>query len=171
MRTWNHLQRHLHRLVLRLVLALLQKVDQLVDTAEHISDVVEAVADKVDKVVEELEDDLPEGSQLRKTLDYIENIAERVEKDAHTAGDFIDKSEKVNVLYTEDDEVQSDLSCEYNSSSSKFAAKCPKHPFNLIEAAMMANGFEIVTRSEQGAVTVVECRARREALLWVAISS
>ncbi|GJW40415.1 hypothetical protein Tco_0302760 [Tanacetum coccineum] len=75
--------------------ALLQKVDQLVDTAEHISDVVEAVADKVDKVVEELEDDLPESSQLRKTLDYIENIAERVEKDAHAAGDFIDKVQEM----------------------------------------------------------------------------
>lgn len=68
-----------------------EKVDQIVDTAEHITVVVEAVADKVDKVVEELEDDLPENSQIKKTLDYIELVAERVENDAHTAGDFIDK--------------------------------------------------------------------------------
>ncbi|KAK9048654.1 hypothetical protein SSX86_032380 [Deinandra increscens subsp. villosa] len=70
---------------------LMLKVDQIVDTAEHITDVVEAVADKVDKVVEELGDNLPEGSEIKKTLDFIENIAEKVEKDAHTAGDFIDK--------------------------------------------------------------------------------
>ncbi|XP_076888725.1 uncharacterized protein LOC143539244 [Bidens hawaiensis] len=70
---------------------LIQKVDQIVDTAEHLTEVVEAVADKVDKVVEELEDELPEGSELKKTLDFIENVAEKVEKDAQTAGDFIDK--------------------------------------------------------------------------------
>nr|XP_043637359.1 uncharacterized protein LOC122608328 [Erigeron canadensis] len=74
---------------------LMQKVDHIVDTAEHITDVVEAVADKVDKVIEEIEDDLPEGSQIRKTLDYIENVAERVEKDAHTAGDFIDQVQEM----------------------------------------------------------------------------
>lgn len=74
-----------------LLLIITVKVDQIMDTAEHISDVVEAVADKVDKVVEEIEDDLPEGSQIRKTLDFIESVAERVEKDAHTAGDFIDQ--------------------------------------------------------------------------------
>ncbi|KAI3806727.1 hypothetical protein L1987_22641 [Smallanthus sonchifolius] len=74
---------------------LMQRVDQIVDTAEHISDVVEAVADKVDKVVEELGDDLPEGSELKKTLDFIENVAERVEKDAQTAGDFIDKVQEM----------------------------------------------------------------------------
>ncbi|KAI3760775.1 hypothetical protein L1987_51174 [Smallanthus sonchifolius] len=74
---------------------LMQKVDQIVDTAEHISDVVEAVADKVDKVVEELSDDLPEGSELKKTLDFIEHGAEKVEKDAQTAGDFIDKVQEM----------------------------------------------------------------------------
>ncbi|KAJ9560559.1 hypothetical protein OSB04_005719 [Centaurea solstitialis] len=74
---------------------LLQKVDQIVDTAERITDMVEAVADKVDKVVEEIEDDLPEGSQIKKTLDYIESVAERVEKDAHVAGDFIDKVQEM----------------------------------------------------------------------------
>lgn len=74
-----------------------EKVDQIVDTAEHITDVVEAVADKVDKIIEEIEGDLPEDSQIKKTLDYIESIAEKVEKDAHTAGDFIDK---VGVFWT-----------------------------------------------------------------------
>ena len=74
-----------------LLLIITVKVDQIMDTAEHISDVVESVADKVDKVIEDIEDDLPEGTQIRKTLDFIESVAERVEKDAHTAGDFIDK--------------------------------------------------------------------------------
>ncbi|KAI3513713.1 hypothetical protein L1887_21052 [Cichorium endivia] len=74
---------------------LLQKVDQIVNTAEHITDMVESVADKVDKVVEELADDLPESSQLKKTLDYIEQVAERVEKDAQNAGDFIDKVQEM----------------------------------------------------------------------------
>ncbi|KAI3736568.1 hypothetical protein L2E82_26428 [Cichorium intybus] len=74
---------------------LLQKVDHIVDTAEQITEMVESVADKVDKVVEELEDDLPEGSQIKKTLDYIEQVAERLEKDAHTAGDFIDKVQEM----------------------------------------------------------------------------
>nr|GEW98388.1 integrase, catalytic region, zinc finger, CCHC-type, peptidase aspartic, catalytic [Tanacetum cinerariifolium] len=45
-----------------------------------------------------------------------------------------------------------------------------KH-LDWISAATMANGFEIVSRSKKGAVAVVECRARRGALLWVAISS
>ncbi|MFS7913071.1 hypothetical protein Hanom_Chr02g00137381 [Helianthus anomalus] len=74
---------------------LIQGVDQIMDTAEHITEVVEAVADKVDKVVEELGDELPEGSEIKKTLDFIENIAERVERDAQTAGDFIDKVQEM----------------------------------------------------------------------------
>ncbi|KAI7736884.1 hypothetical protein M8C21_033385 [Ambrosia artemisiifolia] len=74
---------------------LIQRVDQIMDTAEHITEVVEAVADKVDKVVEELGDELPEGSEIKKTLDFIENIAEKVEKDAATAGDFIDKVQEM----------------------------------------------------------------------------
>ncbi|KAL4559011.1 hypothetical protein LXL04_031143 [Taraxacum kok-saghyz] len=74
---------------------LLQKVDHIVETAENITDMVESVADKVDKVVEELEDDLPENSQIKKTLDYIEQVAEKLEKDAHTAGDFIDKVQEM----------------------------------------------------------------------------
>ncbi|KAK1413050.1 hypothetical protein QVD17_34765 [Tagetes erecta] len=77
------------------VKSLMQKVDQIMDTAEHITEVVEAVADKVDKVAEELGDELPEGSEIKKTLDFIENIAERLEKDAHTAGDFIDKVQEM----------------------------------------------------------------------------
>ncbi|KAM0036000.1 hypothetical protein Hdeb2414_s0015g00453131 [Helianthus debilis subsp. tardiflorus] len=74
---------------------LIQRVDQIMDTAEHITEVVEAVADKVDKVVEELGDELPEGSEIKKTLDFIENIAERVERDAQNAGDFIDKVQEM----------------------------------------------------------------------------
>nr|XP_043637487.1 uncharacterized protein LOC122608443 [Erigeron canadensis] len=74
---------------------MMQKVDNIMDTAEHITDIVEAVADKVDKVIEETEGNLPEGSQIRKTLDYIENVAERIEKDAHTAGDYIDKVQEM----------------------------------------------------------------------------
>ncbi|XP_076919692.1 uncharacterized protein LOC143580601 [Bidens hawaiensis] len=74
---------------------IMQKVDQIMDTAEHITDVVEAVADKVDKVVEEIGDQLPEGSEIKKTLNFIEHVAERVEKDAQTAGDFIDKVQEM----------------------------------------------------------------------------
>ncbi|KAL8261492.1 hypothetical protein R6Q59_025541 [Mikania micrantha] len=74
---------------------LIQKVDQIMDTAEQITEVVEAVADKVDKVAEELGDQLPEGTEIKRTLDFIEHVAERLEKDAQTAGDFIDKVQEM----------------------------------------------------------------------------
>ncbi|KAD6119540.1 hypothetical protein R6Q59_025542 [Mikania micrantha] len=74
---------------------LMQKVEEIVETAEHITEVVEAVAEKVDKVAEELGDRLPEGSEIKKTLDFIEHVAERVEKDAQNAGEFIDKVQEM----------------------------------------------------------------------------
>ncbi|KVI06741.1 uncharacterized protein LOC112509747 [Cynara cardunculus var. scolymus] len=73
----------------------MNKLDHLFDTAEEISDIVEAVADKVDKVAEKLSDDMPEGSKLKNTLEFIEQVAERLEKDAETAGDLIDKVQEI----------------------------------------------------------------------------
>ncbi|XP_071711832.1 uncharacterized protein [Rutidosis leptorrhynchoides] len=75
--------------------AFLIKVDNILDSAEQISEVVEVVADKVDKVAEKLSDDMEEGSKIKKTLDFIEQVAEKLEKDAHTAGDFIDKVQEM----------------------------------------------------------------------------
>lgn len=66
------------------------QVDSLMQTTEAVAETVEKVADKVDKVVEDLADSLPEG-KLKQTARYIENIAEKAERDAHLVDEAIEK--------------------------------------------------------------------------------
>ncbi|KAG6784311.1 hypothetical protein POTOM_010002 [Populus tomentosa] len=70
------------------------KVDSLMQTTEAVAETVEKVADKVDKVVEDLADSLPDG-KLKQTARYIENIAEKAERDAHLVDEAIEKFEEI----------------------------------------------------------------------------
>ncbi|CAA2956797.1 uncharacterized protein LOC111408726 isoform X2 [Olea europaea var. sylvestris] len=71
------------------------EVDTAMETIEQITEVVEKTAEVVDKVAENIADHLPEGGKFRKTVDFIENVAETTAKDAHLVEDIIDKVQGV----------------------------------------------------------------------------
>ncbi|KAL2467829.1 Plastid-targeted protein 3 [Forsythia ovata] len=71
------------------------EVDTAVETIEEITEVVEKAAEVVDKVAENIADHLPEGGKFRKTIDFIENVAEKTAKDAQLVEDIINKIQKV----------------------------------------------------------------------------
>lgn len=54
------------------------------------TDIVEEVADKVEQVAEEVAEHLPDG-KLKDAVTMVEHLAETAGKDAHLAGDIIDK--------------------------------------------------------------------------------
>ena len=49
------------------------------------------MAEKVEKIADEVGDQLPDGGKLQTTLELIEDLAEETAKNAHLAGDLIDK--------------------------------------------------------------------------------
>ncbi|KAK8580379.1 hypothetical protein V6N13_143485 [Hibiscus sabdariffa] len=77
------------------LLKLKNDADKFLETAEHISDVVEEVAEKVEKIADEMGDQLPDGGKLRATLELVEDLAEETAKNAHLAGDLIDKVQEM----------------------------------------------------------------------------
>ncbi|KAE8725976.1 Detected protein of unknown function [Hibiscus syriacus] len=77
------------------LLELKNDADKVLETAEHISDVVEQVAEKVEKVADEVGDQLPDGGKLRASLELVEDLAQEAAKDAHLAGDLIDKVQEM----------------------------------------------------------------------------
>ncbi|KAL4280466.1 hypothetical protein GQ457_03G033610 [Hibiscus cannabinus] len=77
------------------LLKLKNDADKFLETAEHISDVVEEVAEKVEKIADEMGNQLPDGGKLRATLDLVEDLAEETAKNAHLAGDLIDKVQEM----------------------------------------------------------------------------
>ncbi|KAK9067087.1 hypothetical protein SSX86_014411 [Deinandra increscens subsp. villosa] len=77
------------------LLVLKNKVDNVVNTAEYMVETLEAVAEKVDKVIDSITDDLPQTSELRKTLEAIDAVVEGVAKTAHIADNIIDQVEEV----------------------------------------------------------------------------
>lgn len=72
-------------------------------TTEAVAETVERVADKVDKVVEDLADSLPDG-KLKQAARYIENIAEKAERDAHLVDQAIEKLEEIEIELKEEAE-------------------------------------------------------------------
>ncbi|MBA0566063.1 hypothetical protein Golob_010913, partial [Gossypium lobatum] len=72
-------------------LKLKNEADNMLEAAEQITDVVEDVAGKVEEIADQLGEQLPDGGKLRATLELVEDLAEETAKDAHLAGDLIDK--------------------------------------------------------------------------------
>ncbi|XP_059318071.1 uncharacterized protein LOC132068486 isoform X2 [Lycium ferocissimum] len=66
-------------------------VDKAVATVETMTEIVEEVAEEIDNIAEEVEKKLPGDSQLKKSLDSIENLAEGAVKYANQAQDIIHK--------------------------------------------------------------------------------
>ncbi|KAL2467863.1 uncharacterized protein Fot_51388 [Forsythia ovata] len=77
------------------LLKIKNEVDTAVETIEEITEVVEKAAEVVDKVAENIADHLPEGGKFRKTIDFIENVAEKTAKDAQLVEDIINKIQEV----------------------------------------------------------------------------
>ncbi|PPS11623.1 hypothetical protein GOBAR_AA09047 [Gossypium barbadense] len=67
------------------------EADNMLETAEQITDVVEDVAGKVEEIADQVGEQLPDGGKLRATLELVEDLAEGTAKNAHLAGDLIDK--------------------------------------------------------------------------------
>ncbi|XP_052190425.1 uncharacterized protein LOC127800062 [Diospyros lotus] len=72
-----------------------KEAEAVVETADHVAEVIEDVAEGVEKVMEEVAGELPEGGRLGHAVEFIENVAQETAKDAHLAGDIIDKVEKM----------------------------------------------------------------------------
>lgn len=67
-----------------------EKVETTIEEAEKVSDVIEEVAETVKKVAEEAVNHLPHG-KLRDAVEVVEDVAEEIDKDAHIAGDALEK--------------------------------------------------------------------------------
>ncbi|KAL3845459.1 hypothetical protein ACJIZ3_002862 [Penstemon smallii] len=78
------------------LLKIKNEVETVVSTIEEIVEDAAKVAEGVEKMAEDIADDLPEGGQLRKAVDFIEKVAERTSKDAHLVDDFIDKVQEAD---------------------------------------------------------------------------
>lgn len=85
------------------LLMLTKGVEAGAEMVEKMAESVESVAENVEKMAEDLAEKLPEGSQLKGVVDFVENVAKETEKDAQLAEDFMDKVEEV------DQEVESML--------------------------------------------------------------
>ncbi|KAK1413044.1 hypothetical protein QVD17_34757 [Tagetes erecta] len=75
-------------------LLLKNKVDKKIETTEHVVKTIENVAEKADEVLDNITANLPNDSQLKKALEYVDEIAEGVAKGAHVADDIINKVEE-----------------------------------------------------------------------------
>ncbi|KAB2082932.1 hypothetical protein ERO13_A05G223100v2 [Gossypium hirsutum] len=71
------------------------EADNMLETAEQITDVVEDVAGKVEEIADQVGEQLPDGGKLRATLELVEDLAEGTAKNAHLAGDLIDKVQEI----------------------------------------------------------------------------
>ncbi|KAK1413045.1 hypothetical protein QVD17_34758 [Tagetes erecta] len=78
-----------HKYGLRLLVK--NKVDKSIETTEHVVKTIENVAQKADEVLDNITANLPNDSQLKKALKYVDVIAEGVAKGAHVADDIINK--------------------------------------------------------------------------------
>ncbi|XP_061364225.1 uncharacterized protein LOC133307690 [Gastrolobium bilobum] len=74
------------------LLQLKEKIDTVIDEAEQIADVVEEVAEGVEKVAEGAVKNIPEG-KLHDTAEFVEKIAEDIDKQAKNAEDALEKVE------------------------------------------------------------------------------
>lgn len=107
------------------LLKIKDNVDTAVDTAEGIVDAVDNMAETVENMAEDIAENLPEGGKLRRAVDFVENVAERVSDDAQLVGDFIDKFQEMGDRVEdyvesladnkEDDEVHGDAHDEPQS--------------------------------------------------------
>ncbi|XP_048227122.1 uncharacterized protein LOC8281708 [Ricinus communis] len=78
-----------------LLLLVLDRVESVVEAAGQLTDTVEKVAQGVERVAEEVSDLLPEGGKLRKAVTVVENVSKETVKDAHLAGEVLEKVEEV----------------------------------------------------------------------------
>ncbi|PIN07673.1 hypothetical protein CDL12_19761 [Handroanthus impetiginosus] len=71
--------------------SLKNKIENAMKVTEDVVEAVEKVAEEVEKVAEDISEDLPKDGNLRKAVDFVENLAEKTAKDAGAVDDFIDK--------------------------------------------------------------------------------
>ncbi|GJV26016.1 hypothetical protein Tco_1378711 [Tanacetum coccineum] len=72
-----------------------QELDKVEEAVDGVADRVEEIAEKVEEFVGDIADDLPEGSQLRQTLEKVEMVADTIGKDAKMVSDIVDKMDEM----------------------------------------------------------------------------
>ncbi|XP_051124478.1 uncharacterized protein LOC127246891 isoform X2 [Andrographis paniculata] len=72
-----------------------KKLLAALQVTEDVAETVEKVAEEVEKVAENISDHIPATGELGKAVDFVENFAERIAKDAGAVDDFIDKVQEV----------------------------------------------------------------------------
>ncbi|MED6133517.1 hypothetical protein PIB30_028945 [Stylosanthes scabra] len=77
------------------LLQLNDKLQETIDEAEKIVDMVEDVAERVEKVAEEAAHKLPDG-KLQDAAEYIESLAEKIDKSAEMAEAALEKIEDIS---------------------------------------------------------------------------
>ncbi|MFS7913063.1 hypothetical protein Hanom_Chr02g00137291 [Helianthus anomalus] len=58
---------------------------------EQVVKTIENIAEKADKVIDSITDNLPKDSELKKKLEFVDEIVEGVAKGAHVADKFINQ--------------------------------------------------------------------------------
>ncbi|XP_019190473.1 PREDICTED: uncharacterized protein LOC109184864 [Ipomoea nil] len=82
------------------LMQLKNNVDNIVETVEEIADGVEKAAKLVDRVSEVIVDDLPPG-ELRNAVKSVQNMAEKIDKNAEALGNMIDKVQQIEDMIEE----------------------------------------------------------------------
>nr|GEU78852.1 hypothetical protein [Tanacetum cinerariifolium] len=72
-----------------------EELDKVEEVVDGVADRVEEIAEKVEEFVGDIADDLPEGSQLRQTLEKVEMVADTIGKDAKMVSDIVDKMDEM----------------------------------------------------------------------------
>ncbi|CAN0923150.1 hypothetical protein LINGRAHAP2_LOCUS33432 [Linum grandiflorum] len=73
---------------------LFDKFDAAVDTAQAVADMVDDVAEKVEEVADDIGNSLPAGA-LKDALEYVETMADEIEKAAEYSESLLNKVEEV----------------------------------------------------------------------------
>ncbi|PWA44800.1 hypothetical protein CTI12_AA522540 [Artemisia annua] len=71
------------------------ELDKVEEAVDGVADRVVEIAEKMEEFVGDIADDLPEGSQLRQTLEEVEMVADTIGKDAQMVSDMVDKMDEM----------------------------------------------------------------------------
>ncbi|PWA67976.1 hypothetical protein CTI12_AA313350 [Artemisia annua] len=72
-----------------------EELDKVEEAVDGVADRVVEIAEKMEEFVGDIADDLPEGSQLRQTLEKVEMVADTIGKDAQMVSDMVDKMDEM----------------------------------------------------------------------------
>ncbi|KAI3508817.1 hypothetical protein L1887_23834 [Cichorium endivia] len=72
-----------------------EELDKVEEAVDNVADRMEEMAEKVEDFVGDIADDLPEGSQLRQSLEKVEKVADTIGDNARMVSDIVDKMDEM----------------------------------------------------------------------------